>query len=172
VILRNILLGMLAGRPMSGYDLSKLFERFLEHLWSARHSQIYPLLADLVEDGLIRQSGSGPRGRKIYEITDAGLAELRAWLTETEPGRTVRDEATLRSSLLWLLEPAQARDYLDREVAYHDAQLAHYRQLAASSTTTTAAERAMRVAVEAGLRHEQAMSEWARWASDQLATAG
>jgi PadR family transcriptional regulator AphA len=169
VVLRNILLGMLAREPMSGYDLSRLFERSLGHLWSAKHSQIYPLLAQLAADGLIRHSGTGPRGRKTYAITEDGLATVRDWLTHTDPGRTVRDEATLRTYFLWLLEPAQARTYLSREADHHAAQLAHYQRQADALSATTPAEQAMRIAVEASLRYEQAMSDWARWATQQFA---
>jgi PadR family transcriptional regulator AphA len=169
MILRNILLGMLAGLPMSGYDLSRLFDRSLGHLWSAKHSQIYPLLAKLSDEGLIRQSGTGPRGRKIYKITDPGLAEVRRWLTETEPGRTVRDEATLRTYFLWLIDPVDAQAYLLREAAHHELQLAHYKRQIESLATKTPAERATRVADEAGVRYEQTMADWARWASEQFA---
>lgn len=169
MILRNILLGMLASGPQSGYDLSKLFERSLGHLWSAKHSQIYPLLASLAADGLIRSTGTGARGRKTYAITKEGRAHLRAWLMETEPGRTVRDEATVRAYFLWLLRPDEAQAYLERELAHHEAQLAHYREQASAVEPKTPAERAMRVAVEAGLRYEQAMSAWARWAVKEFA---
>ncbi|MBA3728896.1 MAG: PadR family transcriptional regulator, partial [Actinobacteria bacterium] len=43
--LRHALLGLLAERPMSGYDLTKVFDSSLAYVWSAKHSQIYPELA-------------------------------------------------------------------------------------------------------------------------------
>jgi DNA-binding PadR family transcriptional regulator len=96
--LRNALLGLLAARPMSGYDLTKTFDASLGNVWSARHSQIYPELARLQEEGLIRRHEQGPRGRKSYVLTEAGLRQVRRWLTETPPDhRHSRNEALLRS---------------------------------------------------------------------------
>src|SRR5262249_34702363 len=115
VVLRYALLGLLAARPMSGYELAKLFDGELQALWTAKHSQIYPELARLLDERLIRQSSSGPRRRKTYAITAAGRAALRAWLLETEPDRSYRHEAILRVLFIWLLDPADAEAYLRRE---------------------------------------------------------
>ena len=43
--LRHGLLNLLAGEPMSGYDLARLFEASMANVWPAQHSQIYPELA-------------------------------------------------------------------------------------------------------------------------------
>ena len=82
--LRLALLGLIAEQPMSGYELSKRFAG-PAHVWSAKHSQIYPELARLLQAGLIRHAESGPRGRKTYQITEAGLETVRpiAGLTVT-----------------------------------------------------------------------------------------
>jgi Transcriptional regulator PadR-like family len=84
---RNVRLacsGLLADRPMTGYDLTRTFERSLANVWPASHGQIYPELGRLSTAGLIRQAASGSRGKKIYEITPDGLAEIRQWL-RSEP---------------------------------------------------------------------------------------
>jgi hypothetical protein len=46
---------------MSGYTLARLFERTLARAWPARHPQIYPALAALETQGLLRVSETGPR---------------------------------------------------------------------------------------------------------------
>jgi len=63
--LRHGLLDLLAAEPRSGYDLSRYFEVSMGNVWPAQHSQIYPELAKLAAEGLIAQTGSGPRGRKL-----------------------------------------------------------------------------------------------------------
>jgi PadR family transcriptional regulator, regulatory protein AphA len=166
--LRYALLGLIAEHPMSGYELSK---RFVgpAHVWSAKHSQIYPELARLLEAGLIRHAESGPRGRKTYEITQAGLASVREWLTETTPDRTARDESFLRVFFLWLIEPAQARAYLRGELEYHNALLAHYeRTVPPGWKHLSPADRWSWVCLQAGIRHERALAEWAEWALTQI----
>ena len=57
--LKYALLGSLADQPRTGYELLKHFEQSLAYAWPASHSQIYPELARLLEDGLIEQTESG-----------------------------------------------------------------------------------------------------------------
>ena len=116
--LRYALLGALADQPRTGYALLKHFEQSLAYAWPASHSQIYPELARLLDDGLIEQTGSGARNSKTYAVTDRGLAEVRRWLRESEPDRRVRSDAALRTFFLWLLEPAEAVERLDAERTY------------------------------------------------------
>ena len=40
--LRYAVLGLLARRPSTGYELTQTFDRSLRTSWHARHSQIYP----------------------------------------------------------------------------------------------------------------------------------
>jgi PadR family transcriptional regulator, regulatory protein AphA len=167
VSLKLALLGLLAERPMSGYELTKKFAG-PSNVWTAQHGQIYPELARLKETGLIRQSEAGPRGRKTYTITASGLKQVRRWLVETEPDRTVRDESFLRVFFLWLLETKQARSYFEQEGARHRARLEQYMDIAAGPRPRTPAQRYDRIALEAGIRYEQAMSEWADWALSQV----
>ena len=75
--LRYALLGALADQPRTGYELLKHFQQSLAYAWPASHSQIYPELARLLEDGLIEQTGAGARNSKTYAVTEAGLGQLR-----------------------------------------------------------------------------------------------
>jgi DNA-binding PadR family transcriptional regulator len=156
---------------MSGYELARRFEASVGATWSAGHSQIYPELNRLADDGLVEAGAPGPRGRKSYAITDAGLAAVRAWLAETDPDRTVRDEAALRTYFLWLMEPAAARAHVEEELEAAREQAATLRGTAAARRPATPAERSQRIALEAGLRWAQARAEWAEWALGRLAAA-
>jgi len=128
--LRHALLGALADRPRTGYALLKHFGQSLAYAWPASHSQIYPELARLLSEGLIEETETGPRGSRTYALTDAGLAEVRRWLRETEPDRRVRSDAALRTFFLWLLEPGEARAHLLRERDHTRAQLDELERLA------------------------------------------
>ena len=166
--LRHALLGLMAERPMSGYELSKRFAG-PAHVWSASHSQIYPELARLLQAGLIRHAESGPRGRKTYQITEAGLDEVRQWLTHSEPDRTARDESFLRVFFLWLIEPEQARAYLQGELEHHRALLAHYEaDRLPERQALSPAERWSQICLQAGILHEHALAQWAEWALAQV----
>src|SRR4029450_467287 len=95
--LRYALLGSLADQPRTGYALLKHFEQSLAYAWPASHSQIYPELARLLDEGLIEQTGTGARNSKTYAVTEAGLDDIRRWLRETNPDRRVRNDAALRT---------------------------------------------------------------------------
>jgi DNA-binding PadR family transcriptional regulator len=164
--LRHALLGLLAERPRTGYALLKHFEGSIDYVWTARHSQIYPELARLQDEGLIRQSASGPRRSKTYEITEAGLDEVRRWLRGTEPDRTVRSDPLLRVFLLWLLEPDEREAFLRRELEHNRRYLTGLEQLGGSEPAT-ALEQTFRFALEHGLRVTRARIAWLEWALAQ-----
>jgi PadR family transcriptional regulator, regulatory protein AphA len=160
VSLRHALLGALADHPRTGYGLLKHFEQSLAYAWPASHSQIYPELARLRDQGLIEQTASGPRGSRTYALTGAGLTEVRTWLRETEPDRRVRNEATLRTFFLWLLEPDEALAQLERERAYWSGILAELEAIGDEPPGTSRKERAFRLALEGGLTTVQARLDW------------
>ena len=165
--LRHALLGALADRPRSGYELLKHFEQSLAYAWPARHSQIYPELARLRAAGLIEHTESGPRGSKTYALTDRGLEEVRRWLRETEPDRRVRNDAALRLFFLWLLEPEEARAQLERERDYWRGVLAELEAIGEQPAGTTRKEKAFRLALEGGIRTVEARVAWLESTVDQ-----
>ena len=169
--LRYALLGALADRPRTGYELLKHFEQSLAYAWPASHSQIYPELARLREDGLIEQTGSGARNSKTYAVTDAGLAEVRRWLRETTPDRRVRSDALLRTFFLWLLDPDEARDELWREREYWRARLDELERIKSGPRGPGRKEQAFGIALEGGIRTLQTRLEWLDWAEAQLVEA-
>ena len=166
--LGHALLGVLAEGPRTGYALVRHLGQSIGYTWPASHSQVYPELARLREAGLIRERGAAPRGGRVYELTEAGLEEVRRWLRETEPSRTVRDEAALRLFFLWLLEPAEAEAYLRGEAERAQASLAELERIAAQEDPETPKTRAYRVALELGLRSARARLAWAEWAAGRL----
>ena len=169
--LGHALLGVLAEGPRTGYSLVRHLAQSIAYTWPASHSQVYPELAKLREAGLIRETGSAPRGGRVYEITDAGLEEVRRWLRDTEPSRTVREEAALRLFFLWLLEPEDAEAYLRGEAERSRTLLAEYEAIAAEPNPDNPKARAYRVALELGLRSTRARLVWAHWAVESAATA-
>lgn len=59
--LRYALLGLLAQRPSSGYELAKVFQKTLDHVWHAQACQLYPELNRLADEGLttVVEEGAG-----------------------------------------------------------------------------------------------------------------
>ncbi|MCL2583155.1 MAG: PadR family transcriptional regulator [Streptosporangiales bacterium] len=168
--LRHALLGLLADRTASGYDLMKLFDTSLANVWPATQSQVYGELARLAEAGLVKVTAQGPRGRKDYALTEAGLAELRGWLTREPPGQPRRNDTLLRVFFLDQLTPAQRREFLGRQAeraaAYH-AELLRLRESLDWDDPGTLTTNGL-LALEYGLRMTETQEEWARWAAERI----
>ncbi|TQK44321.1 DNA-binding PadR family transcriptional regulator [Streptomyces sp. SLBN-118] len=167
--LRHALLGLLSEHPASGYDLLKLFDTSLAAVWPATQSQIYTELSKLADAGLIVAATEGPRGRKEYALTDPGLAELRRWLTETQPQRNTRSDILLRVFFLGVLTPGQARAYL-MELIEMSAQGEEDLRRLAESSDWGGDNLAVygRIALEYGLRFNAMRRDWAEWAAAQI----
>jgi DNA-binding PadR family transcriptional regulator len=78
--LRLYLLRLLADGPKHGYELIRLLENRFFGLYAPSAGTIYPRLARMEADGLISHTAAG--GRKVYEITETGRAELTDRATE------------------------------------------------------------------------------------------
>jgi PadR family transcriptional regulator, regulatory protein AphA len=169
--LRYALVGLLASRPSSGYDLTKRFAVSMAHVWPAGHSQIYPELGRLVADGLIEQTEEGPRGRKTYAATPAGVAALGDWM-ETEPDYGCRSDANLRQFFLWAIPPADALAHLERDANVYRHRLGELEEIARTvDWDADGPTRASRLALEMGLRNYRMLIDWANWAVEEI-TAG
>jgi len=162
--LGHALLAVLAEGPRTGYALVQHLAQSIAYAWPASHSQVYPELARLREAGLIREGAAAPRGGRVYEVTDAGLEEVKRWLRETEPSRTVRNESALRLFFLWLLEPDEAEAYLRGEAERARATLEEFERIAAQQDPDNAKTRAYRTALDLGLHTARARLEWAEGA--------
>ncbi|MEH1012886.1 PadR family transcriptional regulator [Micromonospora sp. CPCC 206060] len=73
--LRLYLLKLLDDGPRHGYELIRLLENRFLGLYAPSAGTIYPRLQRLEVEGLVTHTAAG--GRKVYEITEAGRAELR-----------------------------------------------------------------------------------------------
>lgn len=80
------LLGLLALRPWTGYELTQQARRSLRFAWSRSEANLYSEQQRLVRLGWasVTKESRGRRTRNRYEITKKGRNALRAWL-RTEP---------------------------------------------------------------------------------------
>lgn len=172
--LRHGLLGLLAERPASGYDLARRFQELIGAIWPAQHPKIYAELRRLDDEGLIEVDSQGPRRRTAYRITESGLAEVRQWLAEGEVDHTMRLQPLLRSLFFWLMEPDELARHLQREADFYTQMAEMYQAYAVRKDNgefgTSPATQSMRVTIEAGVRLNQALADWARWAAQHPPT--
>ena len=157
--LRYAVLGLLARRPSTGYELTQTFDRSLRTSWHARHSQIYPELAKLEAADLVEVVGHGARRSKTYAITAAGRAQLRRWLVEAEPDRSQRSESGLRLFLTPLLDPADRRSTYERDLGHVEQELAALEEVQALMGSAAEPE-VFAPQVELGIRLNNVLRDW------------
>jgi DNA-binding PadR family transcriptional regulator len=173
------LLGLLARRERSGYDLARELRRPVGYFWQARHSQIYPELARLEAQGLVAHHVVAQHDRpdkKVYAITEAGREALRTWVTAPLEEPPVRDELVLRAYSVWLADPEAAAAFFREHGRRHEARLAHYRELEAQMVRDAGGvpppvatpEFAAYATLQRGLGRVREYAAWCRWLAERL----
>ncbi|WP_438447644.1 PadR family transcriptional regulator [Gorillibacterium sp. sgz5001074] len=150
------LLSLIAIAPCTGYDLTQRIQLF----WNAKHSQIYPLLAQLEEQQYVRHehvAQADKPDKKIYTITEQGRAMILGWLLEPTDPPVHRDEFSLKVFSLWLADRESVRKLLqERENLLMD-KLSRLRKRQVDLARVTAASQAAGSSTEAPAAKE---GEW------------
>ena len=127
--LKFAILGLLSRKKMTGYELTKEFETSLCEFWSAKHSQIYPELRHLHEEGLVEyeiEIAGTSLEKKLYSITGQGQAEFTAWLEKRRRLQpTPKDEFRLQLFFSDALSPEQRTAVLQDQLEQHRERLKH-----------------------------------------------
>lgn len=179
--LRFALLGLLARESLTGYDLTKRFDSSVGFFWTAKHSQIYPELASLTQDGLVTFeliTQTSKPNKKVYTITDQGRQALRDWVATPGDRRTVKDPLLMRTWVVGLMDPEVALQQLreakveyDRRGTYLNDTDLMLRDMGATETQADNPLLGMYLSAKCGLMQHEAYSQWLSWAIGQLETA-
>lgn len=126
------LMGLLSRQPMSGYDLTRILKQRFTPFGSISHTQIYPALASLEKQGIVRfqivEQQSGRPNKKVYDLTDEGRAALQEWVESPTPLTIQKDEFFLKAYSLWLANPERMIERFREQANLHQEQLEHYQQ--------------------------------------------
>ncbi|WP_028551831.1 PadR family transcriptional regulator [Paenibacillus sp. UNC451MF] len=109
------LLALLSQGPCTGYELMLQ----IQPVWQAKHSQIYPLLAKMEQNGLIHFVAVPQKekpDKKVYSITELGIAELQRWIPESTSEPVKRDELLLKLYGIWLAEPDKTKSLFEERL--------------------------------------------------------
>lgn len=125
--LKYALLGLISRKPITGYDLAKEFDKELGNFWHAEHSQIYPELKRLTQEGLITfqvEIQGEKLEKKVYSITQDGERELLEWLRQDEPLQpTPKDIFRLRMFFADKLTPRELLNLIAFQRIQHQNKL-------------------------------------------------
>jgi len=172
------LLTLLAREPLSGYDLAQRMKRPLGFFWQAQHSQIYPELAHLEEQGWVFHQVIVQEDRpqkKLYTITEAGRAMLKTWVTRSPLPPPERNELLLKTYGIWLADEMPAVDLFREQERLHAERLALYEQIQAKIERESEGKPHHNeprfgdyATVRMGVAYEREYVAWCRWMIEQL----
>src|SRR4051794_34408402 len=92
------ILGLLALRSWTTYELAKQMQRTLHYFWPRAESRLYEEPKNLTAQGLAvaEKKFVGKRPSTIYSITPAGRDALEKWLTTTPASPVLEFEGIVR----------------------------------------------------------------------------
>ena len=160
-----VVLGLLAMKPRSGYDIKTVVDRSTRFFWAASYGQIYPELRRLEAEGLVEGEDQpiGGRSRRIYTLTPAGRQALVEWMRSEITTIELRDESLLRLFFADALPHEEALLLLEGRKRGHEAYLEILRGIEALPGGPDPPF------VDLVLRWGIDFNEWgARWCEEQL----
>lgn len=92
------LLGMLAIKPMSAYELEKFSKESIGFFWNESYGNIHKNLKTLHSEKLVQiiESDTSRRLKKVYQITALGQSKLTNWIGQKPRETLIRDELLLK----------------------------------------------------------------------------
>ncbi|WP_426226366.1 PadR family transcriptional regulator [Pseudarthrobacter sp. DSP2-3-2b1] len=151
-------MALLTVEPMTGYDLSKLFESSVAYVWHAPDSQIYPELRRMKDCGLLKgeEVAWGQRGKKTqYRITAEGAAAFREWVNAPVEYFRERDPVHLKAAYLEWAEPDSARAHMEAHIEYHALRRKQWQGMIEELRNGTSVMLARRLAVSPKTEHQR-----------------
>ncbi|HEY3015021.1 MAG TPA: PadR family transcriptional regulator [Nocardioides sp.] len=165
--LEHAILVSLSERAASGLELTRRFDKSIGFFWSATHQQIYRVLGRMENDGWVRSTVVPQQGRpdkKVYDVTDAGRAELERWLagpTGTDP---LRSDLMVKFRAASYGDRAAMLDLAREKLHEHRGRHALYQQIEARDFPKVdgleGRELDMYLVLRGGLRMEEFWIDW------------
>ncbi|KAB2913992.1 MAG: PadR family transcriptional regulator [Hyphomicrobiaceae bacterium] len=174
--LAEAILVCLTERPMTGYELAKMFDSSVGFFWRARHQQIYRELQQLRADRLVDCEDviqSGRPNKTIYTITDAGLDRIEVWSRELSERPPVRDNMLVKLYALDRVDLDALATEIANRLAKHRARLAIYERILAkrySGREMGVRETGWLLGLRVGLMTERGYVSWCKEALEAIAS--
>ncbi|WP_329389193.1 PadR family transcriptional regulator [Streptomyces sp. NBC_01351] len=124
--LKHAVLAALLGGEYSGYQLAKGFDIGVANFWHALPQQLYTELAKLEKDGLVagREVVQESRpNKRVFRVTDAGLAELEAFAAAVCKPSVIRDNLLVKVQAADGIDTAPVIEQLEERAAAAEAKI-------------------------------------------------
>jgi len=169
--MRELFLALLSGERAHGYELKQSLEQgFGDLLPAVNAGQIYVTLGRLERDGLVvgQDVPGDSRGKRVYELTDAGREALAAWIEAPVSSRPLRDEFFMKLMVLASAELADPNRLLEAQRREYLQSLRDLNGLLEANGKRPAAE----LLIEGAILHLKADLEWLELIEQRLLAKG
>ena len=166
--MKELFLALLAGERAHGYELKQSFEQEFGDLLPALNTgQIYVTLSRLERDGLVvgRAVPGDGRGKRVYELTEAGRAALASWIELPVAGTRLKDEFFMKFVVVASVRLAEPKQLLEGQRREYLQSLRDLNALLEADGKGPAAE----LLVEGAILHLKADLEWLDLIEQRLA---
>jgi len=130
-----VVLGLLALRRMSGYEMKQVVDHSTRFFWAASYGQLYPELRRLEGLGLVAGESEprGARPRRVFSLTEEGRHALHTWLRGSRVRMETRDESLLRLFFADALPHEEALDLVRARADHFRGALAQLEGIASEA---------------------------------------
>jgi PadR family transcriptional regulator, regulatory protein AphA len=168
----SALLGLLAARARTGYELAREMDQTLRFVWPRATSKLYEAPKLLVERGLAtaRHEHVGRRPRTVYTITPAGQQAVAVWLRSPPAQVELEAEAIVR---VWFGYLGSKEDLVKAIDAVHQqaqAGLRHGVRIGQARLAQMPPERGHVAALVFRFLwdYNTMLARWAAWANEEI----
>jgi DNA-binding PadR family transcriptional regulator len=164
----QVLLGMIAAAPSTGYDLKQQFATTPLGVYQPSSGALYPALRRLELRGLLRSEPSGTgqertRPRFVYHVTEQGRAAHVAWVRRPVDPATITTDMPLHVMRFVMMERVAPRaDVLAFLADLRDALAAYLDELERYVATLALPGRHVPLALDHGIATYTASLAWTK----------
>lgn len=170
---RLVILGLLRGRPLYGYELKQIIEEQMGDWTSIAFGSIYFALEKLSEEGYIEKVATEQEGkrpsRSVYQITTAGREEFVRLLREVW-NQVERQYYDIDVALAFkdALPEGEVKTYLRQRAAQLEGILEHIREHRQEQMAHEEVPPIADAVFDHGVVHYQAELAWTRQLLEKL----
>ncbi|MEP9364070.1 PadR family transcriptional regulator [Nocardioides sp. CN2-186] len=164
------LLGLLAVRPWTTYELAQQVRRSLNWFWPRAERRLYDEPKRLVAEGYAtaHEEFTGRRKRTVYEITPAGRLALAAWLREESSPPIWESEAMVKVFFADAGDLDALHGTLDQMAAAARSNLAELTEMGAAEPLFPERRHISVITMRLRVQQEQMTIDWVTWAKAEV----
>jgi len=162
---RLVILGLLRGRPLYGYEIKHIIEEHMGDWTNIAFGSIYFALNKLAQDGFIEQVATEQVGnrpsRSVYQVTEQGRAEFLRLLRETW-GEVERHYYAIDIGLAFIdaLPVHEVKGYLQARIAQLEGTVQHVARHREEQLDSPDVPKTAAAVFDHSLAHFRAELEW------------